>query len=56
MTDSRATRYLRLALAESDPDKARLLRLLADEADQGISCSPKHKMPSALPTPISPAT
>ncbi|QND71142.1 hypothetical protein [Tardiphaga robiniae] len=38
MTDSRVVRYRRLALAEHDPEKARLLRLLADEAEQGILC------------------
>jgi hypothetical protein len=36
MTDPRAVRYRRLALAEKDPEKARILRLLADEAEQGI--------------------
>jgi hypothetical protein len=36
MTSPRAVRYRRLALAEQDSEKAELLRLLADEADQGI--------------------
>ena len=36
MTSARAARYRRLALAERDSEKTELLRLLADEADQGI--------------------
>jgi hypothetical protein len=38
MTDARALRYRRLALAEQDTDAAKLLRLLAEEAEQGILC------------------
>ena len=34
MRHDRAARYRRLALAESDKEKAELLRLLADEADR----------------------
>jgi hypothetical protein len=53
MTDPRVVRYRRLALAENDPEKARLLRLLADEAEQGILCvSPpraRNPAPQALP-------
>jgi hypothetical protein len=36
MTNVRAVRYRRLALAEEDKQKAALLFKLADEADQGI--------------------
>jgi hypothetical protein len=38
MSSPRAVRYRRLALAETDPEKAKLLRLLADEAERGILC------------------
>lgn len=33
---SRAIRYRRLALAEPDPEKFKLLNLIADEADRGV--------------------
>jgi hypothetical protein len=36
VSNPKAVRYRRLALVETDPDKARLLQKLADEADQGI--------------------
>jgi hypothetical protein len=36
MSDTRSNRYRRLALAEPDVDNARLLRLIADEADRGV--------------------
>ena len=36
MTDTRALRYRTLALKEPDKEKARLLQLIADEAEQGI--------------------
>jgi hypothetical protein len=39
MTNSRAVRYRRLALAEPDIENARLLQLLADEADRGVLCT-----------------
>ena len=39
MSDTRSTRYRRLALAEPDVDNARLLRLIADEADRGVLCT-----------------
>ena len=38
-TNARAIRYRRLALAEPDAEKARLLQLLADEAERGILCT-----------------
>ena len=39
MSDARAVRYRRLALAEEDKDKADLLLKLADECDRGILCT-----------------
>ena len=36
MTSPRAVRYRRLALAEPDIENARLLKLIADEADRGV--------------------
>ncbi len=36
MTSSRAVRYRRLAPAESDPEKARVLQTIAEEADRGV--------------------
>lgn len=58
MTDPRAVRYRRLALAEKDSEKARLLRLLADEAERGILCVSQQKAinpaPQATPVPEAP--
>jgi hypothetical protein len=36
MSNARAVRYRRLALAEQDNEKARLLQLIADEAERGV--------------------
>jgi hypothetical protein len=36
MPTQRAVKYRRLALAERDQDKARLLHQLAEEADRGV--------------------
>ena len=36
MTSPRAVRYRRLALAEPDSEKVRLLQLIADEAERGV--------------------
>ena len=36
MSNSRAVKYRRLALAETDQEKSRLLQRLAEEAEQGI--------------------
>ena len=36
MTNARAVRYRRLALAENDPASAALLQRLADEAERGV--------------------
>jgi len=39
MSNARAVRYRRLALAEDDPAKADLLLKLADECDRGVLCT-----------------
>ena len=39
MSNTRATRYRRLALAEEDRSKADLLLKLADECDRGLLCT-----------------
>ena len=39
MSNARAVRYRRLALAEEDKAKADLLRKLADESDRGLLCT-----------------
>jgi hypothetical protein len=39
MSNARAVRYRRLALAEEDRAKADLLLKLADESDRGILCT-----------------
>jgi hypothetical protein len=36
MSNPRAIRYRRLALVEQDNEKARLLHLIADQADRGV--------------------
>jgi hypothetical protein len=36
VSNPRAVRYRRLALAEQDNEKVRLLQLIADEADRGV--------------------
>jgi hypothetical protein len=43
MTNVRAVRYRRLALAEVDKQKADILFKLAEEADQGILCIAEWK-------------
>ncbi len=52
MDQSRALRYRKLALQEPDKETAKLLQLLADEAERGVLCavewtrqSPKIKIP-----------
>jgi hypothetical protein len=52
MDQLRALRYRKLALQEPDKETAKLLQLLADEADRGVLCavkwtrqSPKIKIP-----------
>jgi hypothetical protein len=39
MSNPRAARYRRLALQEPDSQKAKLLQLIADEADRGVLCT-----------------
>jgi hypothetical protein len=39
MSNARAVRYRRLALAAEDKDKADLLLKLADECDRGLLCT-----------------
>jgi hypothetical protein len=39
MSNPRATRYRRLALAEEDREKAELLYKLATEAESGVPCT-----------------
>jgi hypothetical protein len=39
MSNARAVRYRRLALAEEDHAKADLLQKLADESDRGLLCT-----------------
>jgi hypothetical protein len=66
MSNDRAARYRRLALLETNPDTARVLRLLADEAEKGVLHPPSHKAlaietctqatPLAPPTGQSPPT
>ena len=40
MSNPRAVRYRRLALVEQDNERARLLHLIADEADRGVLFTP----------------
>jgi hypothetical protein len=51
MTDDRAVRYRRLAMRETDPGRAEVLRLLADEAEKGILHAPANKI-SAKPASV----
>ena len=48
MSNSRAIRYRRLALAEPDPEKAKLLHLIADEADRGVLVTAEWMTPGRL--------
>jgi|EndMetStandDraft_3_1072993.scaffolds.fasta_scaffold83174_6 BarA-like signal transduction histidine kinase len=54
MCDARAVRYRRLALVEPNPERARILRQIADEADRGVLCVSSVKLPviAQPPTPI----
>jgi hypothetical protein len=45
MSADRAARYRRLALSETNTDNAKLLRLLADEAESGLLHAPSVKPP-----------
>jgi hypothetical protein len=59
MSNARAVRYRRLALAQQDTEKAKLLHLIADEADRGVlftsewlskSLSLQNSPPSSSPS------
>jgi len=52
MNSARAIRYRRLALAEPDIENARLLRLLADEADRGVLVTVEHSRHDKIEIPI----
>jgi hypothetical protein len=52
MTSPRAVRCRRLALAEPDIENARLLRLLADEADRGVLFTVEHSRHDKIEIPI----
>lgn len=57
MNADRAVRYRRLAMAESDPVKARLLQMLADEAEREVLHAPEPKTKIAAhesPKPVRP--
>jgi hypothetical protein len=45
MSNARAVRYRRLALAEEDKAKADLLLKLADECDRGLLCTAEWRSP-----------
>jgi hypothetical protein len=51
MNNPRAIKYRRLALAEQDQEKARLLHRLAEEAEQGILVTADWRRPSLPPLP-----
>jgi hypothetical protein len=56
MSNPRAVRYRRLALQETDAEKARLLQAIAEEAERGVLCTaewlqPKSKIQSAAGSP-----
>jgi hypothetical protein len=54
MSNPRAIKYRRLALAEPDYEKARLLYQLADEAERGIlvTCDWRRDSHSPAPSPV----
>jgi hypothetical protein len=57
MSDPRASRYRRLAMAASDEHEAKLLRKLADEAEEGILCtSTKRSAAPSAALQVSPDT
>jgi hypothetical protein len=47
MSNPRAVRYRRLALQETDAEKARLLQAIADEAERGVLCTSEWLQPRA---------
>jgi hypothetical protein len=55
MSNPRAVRYRRLALAEQDNENAQLLRLIADEADRGVLCTVERSFyGSNIEIPVTP--
>ena len=52
MSNPRAIKYRRLALAEPDQEKVRLLHLLAEEAEQGILVTADWRRPSPIPIAV----
>ena len=52
MSNSRAVKYRRLALAEQDQEIARLLLQLAEEAERGILVTADWRRP-VTPAPLS---
>lgn len=53
MSNPRAVKYRRLALAETDQEKVRLLQRLADEAEKGILVTSDWRhIPPPLPTSV----
>jgi hypothetical protein len=52
MSSLRAIRYRRLALAEQDNENARLLSLIADEADRGVLFTVEHSRHDKIEIPI----
>jgi hypothetical protein len=56
MSENRAVRYRKLALAEQDPAAAKLLRQIADEAERGVLCVVERRLthssaPAAVAVP-----
>jgi hypothetical protein len=45
-SNSRAVRCRRLALSEPDPEKSKLLYLIADEADRGVLVTAEWMTPA----------
>ena len=54
MPTQRAVKYRRLALAEQDQDKARLLRQLAEEADRGVLATSDWLLPGLRDSNLAP--
>jgi hypothetical protein len=53
MSNPRAVRYRRLALQETDAEKARLLQAIADEAERGVLCTAEWLQPRVkVQTPV----
>jgi hypothetical protein len=48
MSNARAVRYRRLAIAEEDKAKADLLLKLADECDRGLLCTAEWRSASSV--------